>query len=378
MIQTVTGPLAAADAGVTMPHEHIFLDLTDSGVFDPPREASQVTRAYAPITLETLGWIRYNYFKHYENCRLNDEDTAVAELQLYRRSGGATIVDVTPNGIGRDPLALARVSRGSGVNIVMATGYYVAPTHPAYVEAEDEDQLAERMTREITDGAALHRPVEPGHDFTREDTRTDVRAGVIKVGCSYPLLPSEAKVLRAAAKTQRATGAPITIHVGRNDRSALEIAGVLADAGAELSRTILGHLDVRVERLETLDEVAATGCFLEFDLFGNESSYYPTTGVSNRDMPSDGQRLDLVEHVLEGGYLSRVLISQDICTKHRLVRYGGLGYGYVAEFVAPRMVERGFDRGAVRAILVDNPANAFSFAPAQTERGAVARERATQ
>lgn len=365
-IRTVLGPIAAKDAGVTMPHEHIFTDLTDSGVFDPPREASQITRAYAPITLETLGWVRYNYFKHYDNCRLTDEDTAVSELQLYRRCGGATIVDVTPIGIGRDPLGLARVSRATGINVVMATGYYVGPTHPEHVEAQDEDDLAEGMIGEISDGAVLPRPVEPGHDFTREDTRTDIRAGIIKVGCSSPLLPSETKVLRAAAKAQRATGAPITVHVGRHDLSALEIVEVLGAADADISRTILGHLDVRVERLETLDAVAATGCFLEFDLFGNESSYYPTTGVGNRDMPSDGQRLDLLEHVIERGYLNRILISQDVGTKHRLVRYGGHGYGYIAECVAPRMVERGFARSDVQAILVDNPANALAFAGTTT------------
>jgi phosphotriesterase-related protein len=362
MMQTVLGSLAASEAGITMPHEHVFLDLTIAGIFDPPREASEITRAYAPITLETIGWIRYNYFKHFENCRLIDEDEAVSELQLYWRFGGETIVDVTPIGIGRDPLALARVSRATGVNIVMSTGYYVGPTHPAYVEVSDEDELAERMAGEITDGAVLPRPVGEGHDFTREDTRTDVRAGAIKVGCSYPLLPAETKVLRAAAKAQQATGAPITIHVGRHDLSALEIAETLAVAGADISRVVLGHLDVRVERLETLDAVAATGCFLEFDLFGNESSYYPTTGVGNRDMPSDGQRLDLVEHVVERGYLERVLISQDVGTKHRLIRYGGHGYGYIAERVAPRMRERGFTPTDIRTILVDNPANAIAFA----------------
>ena len=27
-VMTVTGPVAAADLGVTLPHEHVFLDLT--------------------------------------------------------------------------------------------------------------------------------------------------------------------------------------------------------------------------------------------------------------------------------------------------------------------------------------------------------------
>jgi phosphotriesterase-related protein len=344
---------------VILPHEHVFVDLRC--MFDPPREASEVARAHQPFNLETIGWIRYNYFRHYDNVLLGDDEAAAAEITRFRRYGGGTIVDVTPVGIGRDPLALARVSRATGVHIVMATGYYVGATHPADVAKRDHEDLAAQMIAEITDGAVLDRPTPDDQDWVRDPQSTSVRAGVIKVGCSFPLAPDEKKVLRAAAKAQRSTGAAITIHVGRHDRSALEIIDVLAEADADLARTILGHLDVRVERLETLDEIASSGCFLEFDLFGHEISYYPTTGPSGRDMPSDGQRLDLLQHVLERGHAARILISQDICTKHRLVQYGGHGYGYIPECVAPRMLERGWSEETVRRILVVNPAHALAL-----------------
>jgi phosphotriesterase-related protein len=355
----VLGTIAPEELGVTLPHEHVFADITT--LVEQPYEASQRGRAHQPVTIENLGWIRYNYFRNFDNSLLTDEETALSELDLYRRAGGATIVDVSTVGIGRDPIALARVARASGVNVVMATGWYVDPTHPPSVAAAGEEELVARMVAEIREGAILERPSAPGHDVTRSDVQTDIRAGVIKVGCSYPLTVDEKKVIRAAAETQRLTGAPITFHVGRHDQSANEIIGVLREAGADMDHTILGHLELRIESLETLDEVAESGCFLEFDMFGHESSYFPN---AKRDMPSDAQRLDLLEHLKERGLLGRLLVSHDICNKHRLVRYGGHGYAYIPECVAPRMrAERGFTEAEVRTILVSNPAEAFAFRP---------------
>lgn len=356
-VQTVLGAVDPNDLGITLMHEHLFVDLTS--LLNIPPEASAQKRARLPFTLENLGWIRYNYFSHYDNVVLDDEDVALSELDLFRRAGGETIVDVTPIGIGRDPDALARVARASKVNVVMATGYYVEGTHPKSVATASEGDLVKRMVTEIREGAILDRVDVPGQDVKRNDRKTDIQAGVIKVGCSYPLTDNEKKVLRAAAATQRETGAPITIHVGRHDQSALEIVAFLGSAGADMAHTVIGHLDLRIELLETLDEVASSGCFLEFDLFGHEVSNFPN---APRDMPSDAQRLDLVEHVIELGCLDRILVSHDIANKNRLCHYGGHGYGYIPACVAPRMRERGFSASVVASILISNPSRALTFA----------------
>ena len=165
-------------------------------------------------------------------------------------------------------------------------------------------------------------------------------------------------MLRGAAIAQRETGAGITIHVGRHEDSALEIVDVLREAGADLGRCSLDHLDLRVERTETLLRIAESGCFLEFDLFGHESSYYPLTA---RDMPSDAQRLDVVGDLVARGLTGQLLVSQDICTRHRLVRYGGHGYRHIVEHVAMRMRERGWAESDIDALLVENPARLLTF-----------------
>ena len=357
MAQTVLGLVEPGALGVVMPHEHLFVDLTS--MFDPPTEASDRSRAYAPFSLEHLGWIRTHYFRHHPNLILDDEETAAFEVGLYRAAGGSTIVDVTTPGIGRDPLALARLSRVTGVNVVMSTGFYVAATHPAEVGAMSEAEVAERLVEEIRDGVALRTTAGGDQDWDPVPVRTGVRAGIVKVAASYPLHPEERKVLRGAVAAQRATGAGITIHVGRHEESALELIDALRDAGADLTHCSLDHLDLRVECTETLLRIAESGCMLEFDLFGHESSYYPLT---RRDMPSDAQRLDVVGALVQRGLTRQLLVSQDICTRHRLVRYGGHGYKHIVEHIAMRMRERGWADADIDAILVDNPARLLTFA----------------
>ena len=92
-VQTVLGPIEPATLGVVMPHEHLFVDLTC--MFDPPTEASDRSRAYAPFSLEHLGWIRTHYFRHHPNLTLDDEELAAHEVRLYKAAGGSTIVDVS-------------------------------------------------------------------------------------------------------------------------------------------------------------------------------------------------------------------------------------------------------------------------------------------
>ena len=92
-VQTVLGTIDPGQMGITLPHEHVFVDTT--ALLEPPAEATDRARSHMPFTLENLGWIRYNYFRHHDNVRLDDEETAVSEVELFRRSGGATIVDVT-------------------------------------------------------------------------------------------------------------------------------------------------------------------------------------------------------------------------------------------------------------------------------------------
>ena len=342
MAQTVLGPVPAHDLGPTMTHEHLMIDFRVA--FDPPKAASDLGRAYSPVTLENLGWIRYYWTSNEDNLFLTDEETAIREAELYRRVGGRTIVDATTIGIGRDPRGLARLATAAGIHVIMGAGYYVGAGHPADMDERTEDQLTRQIVDEITFGV----------------DGSSVKAGIIgEIGCTWPLTDNERKVVRAAARAQRETGAPILIHPGRNERAPFEILDLLADAGGDVSRTIMSHLDRTIDDVDVLLELAQRGSYLEYDLFGLEVSYYP---LSDLEMPSDAQRMDYIQRLIAEGHRDRIVVAQDICSKHRLVTYGGHGYGHILEKIVPRMRKRGIAEEDIHAIVIDNPARVLAFA----------------
>ena len=66
-----------------------------------------------------------NSYSVQKNLVLESIQDAVSEVKLFRQAGGGTICDVTTVGIRCKPEALPQISRESGVNVVMGTGYYV-------------------------------------------------------------------------------------------------------------------------------------------------------------------------------------------------------------------------------------------------------------
>lgn len=340
-VRTVLGPVSPDSLGVTLIHEHLLVDT--SCAFNLPEAASERALAYEPLTLENLWWVRHNWTSNLDNLRLLDEATAIAEAHRFKRAGGQTIVDVTSIGVARDPCGLARISRATGLHVIMGSGYYTAAVHPPDVDRKTEDEIAREIIRDITVGVA----------------DTGICAGLIgEIGCSWPWQESERKVVRAAAHAQRETGAALMVHPGRDATAPLAILRELERAGAAINRTIICHIERTITDMDRVLELAATGACLEYDLFGHESSFYPLSSI---DMPNDAQRLAQLELLSAKGYLNQILMAHDVCTKHRLIRYGGHGYDHLLRNVVPCMRRKGFTEQQILTILVENPKRLLSF-----------------
>jgi len=336
LVQTVLGTVPPESLGLTSSHEHLLIDF--ALMFTPPSEASEKFKAYQPVTMENLGWVRYLPFRNFDNLQLLDEEVAISEALLFKRAGGETIVDATTIGIGRDPLALARIARATGLNVVMGAGYYVDASLPPGMDDKSEEEITREIVSEITTGVG----------------DTGVKAGIIgEIGCTWPLTQNERKVLRAAANAQGDTSATILVHPGRHKTAPFEILEILAEAGADVRRVVMAHMERTIVDLSSLIELAESGCCLEYDLFGWESSYYP---LGEPDMAHDGQRLDYIKRLVEAGHAERIVVGQDIFAKSRLVKYGGYGYAHLVENIMPRMREKGIPEDAIEAIMVGNPA----------------------
>jgi phosphotriesterase-related protein len=202
------------------------------------------------------------------------------------------------------------------------------------------------------------------HDVTEGVGDTGIRAGLIgEVGCSWPMTANERKVLRASAAAQIATGAPLMVHPGRASEAPDEIAALLRDAGAALSRTIICHIDRTIADKAAMKRLAESGCMIEFDLFGMENSYYPWSLPV--DMPNDAGRISWLRWLIAEGHIEQLLVSHDICFKHQLVRFGGHGYGHIPANAVPLMYRKGMSRGEVEQILVGNPRRLLTIARQQ-------------
>jgi phosphotriesterase-related protein len=165
-------------------------------------------------------------------------------------------------------------------------------------------------------------------------------------------------VLRAAVRCQRETGLLLTIHPGRHPEAPMDAMRTVEAAGGDPTRTIICHLDRTIFTDAAFLELARTGCYLEQDLFGVESSYYPLAEI---DMPNDAMRINRILMLREKGHLDRVLISEDIDNISRHTAYGGEGYHHIQTRVVPVMRRKGLSQSEVDRILIDNPARALTI-----------------
>ena len=341
IIRTVKGDIDSEEVGITLCHEHLRIELKK--IFQEPEDRKNFEKAYSHVTLENLGWVRANYVNNLDNLGLYEEQLVVDEVSLFKEAGGSTLVEVTPVDIGRNPDSLLRIADATGLNIVMGSGYYVFGTHPADLKLRSEESLAEEMTNDIVQGVG----------------DTGIKSGIIgEIGCSWPLHEDERKVLSAAARAQKETNCALTIHPGRDPQAPFEILEVIDKAGGDTARTIMGHLDRTYHDLDSLLDFARLGSYLEFDMFGLESAYYP---FGDMYMPNDGTRIDNLVNLISEGFLDRLLVSHDIAFKHALVKYGGFGYAHILQNAVPKMRSKGVTEIQVEAILKENPRQALAF-----------------
>ncbi len=342
-VQTVLGLIDGDELGLTLPHEHLLLDLTVR--FKLMEESvTAKTMAAKPMTPDMAGWIRFHLFENRDNLLLNDEALAIKEIMRFKLAGGKSVVDVTNWGIGQDPHAMTRIARTTGLNIIMGTGYYTMDSGCAEVLArKPEDEILAEIVNDImvgTDGICPGIIGEIGAD-------------------SWPLHEIEIKSLRAAVRAQKATGAALTIHPGRFDESPLQIIGIIKKAGADMSRVVIEHIDRTAYSFDTMVKIAKAGCYLEFDCFSMEGYYPRRYGVF--DIPNDAQRVNYIIRLIELGYLNQILIATDTAMKSRLTVYGGPGYAHIPENVIPWMRAKGMSEEVISTITVENPKRMLTF-----------------
>ncbi len=303
-VVTVRGPVKADSLGPTLPHEHVLVDFIGADRIRPGRyDRAEVFRIVRPY------------------------------LREVRALGCRTLCECTPAFLGRDVQLLLQLSRASGIHLVTNTGLYGAANDryvPGYARRESAEELAERWTREFTDGIE----------------GTSVRPGFVKIGVDPgPLSPIDRKLVVAAARTHRATGLTIAAHTG-NGTAALEQMEILSSHGVATSAWIWVHAQNEPD-LAIHEQVARAGGWVEFD------------GLSDRSVD---RYVKLLEHMRSKGLLHRVLVSHDAGWYHVGEPGGGRFRPYTTLYrkLLPELRRRGWTDAEVHQLTVANPAEAFA------------------
>lgn len=340
-VQTVLGLIEPFEMGITLPHEHLMSD--GSAWFVEPEDAFDKHMAHLPVTVDILWWLTYHRFANLDDVICMDEDEAIAEATHFVRAGGSTIVEMSNIGLGRSPKSLARISRATGLHILMGCGYYLDPSLPADMESKSEDQIVEEILHDLDEGVG----------------NTGICAGYIgEIGLSWPITPREHKSLRAGARAQSKSGVNLNIHPGQGEEAAMEAAQIAGKAGADLTKTTIDHVDRAVRKHENRIALAKLGLMLEYDLFGREG-HYPSAH-RKIDLPNDHQKINEILELIDAGYIGQILISQDIWNKTQRRKYGGWGYAHILDNVVPVMKDKGMSDADIKTIMVDNPAKLFT------------------
>ena len=343
-LTTVLGEIDDDAVGLTLPHEHLIASCVAE--WDAPEDPAELTETLRPFSIELLGRSTLDPTRYRNVLLLNDPAATAEELRPFVEAGGRTVVDLSPPGLGRDPVALRAIARLTGLNVVMGCGEYREMAHGGYVRGATVEQIADVMVADLTDGVG----------------RTGIRAGVIgEIGSGNPVTDDEGKVLRAAARAQMAVGVALNIHRTPfpDPMAGMGALDIVLREGVDPSRVIMSHCDERPEPEFAL-EVGRRGAFVELDTFGMErwASNWSHGGHAVR-RSVDRDRVDILKACLDGGLEDRLLLSHDVCMQPQLIRGGGWGYGHLSTNIEPVLEQAGIDRRQIDAMRIDNPRRAL-------------------
>lgn len=303
-IMTVNGHIPATGAGFTLTHEHILVDF---------------------IGADKIAASRYDVNEVYHK--------ALPVLQEAAKNGCKTLVECTPNYLGRNALLLQKLSKATGLHIVSNTGYYGAAKEkflPRHAYTDSAKQLAARWVNEWETGIE----------------NTGIKPGFIKTGVdTFPLSPVQQKLIEAAALTHLSTGLTFGVHTG-NGEAALEELKIINAMGVRPDAWVWIH--AQNERNRNIHaQVAKQGGWVSFD------------GLSDDSAP---QYVQFLKDMKAEKLLHKALVSHDAGWYHVGEPDGGefRSYNAVFEFMLPLLKKEGFEDQEIKQVFEINPANALT------------------
>lgn len=304
-VQTVAGPIKGSELGFTYMHEHV--------VMNSPEVHTNWPHAFDRAAVLAL---------------------AIEEMRAAKALGVGTIVDMTPADFHREPELVHEASLAAGIHVVHATGGYWM-TSPFFRAAEVES-LVELFRYDIEQGM----------------NGSDVRAGILKVATDRDgVTEQNERLLRAAARTQLATGVPINTHTNMAQHTGLEQLRVFAEEGVDPAKVVIGHSN-DADDVPYLEQLIERGCWVSMDRFGLDRTF------------GEEERIDLLVRMCERGYAERITLSHDRPLAINWMR-GGMpdlphwNWRTIPTRILPEARRRGVSEEQIGLMTVENPRRVF-------------------
>jgi len=304
-VLTLDGKMRASKMGKTLIHEHFLVDFIGADKIKTDRWSQEkVVKKVLPYLLQV------------------------------KALGVKTIMDCTPDFLGRDIRLLKELSEKSGLYILTNTGYYGALGYkylPPWTFTETAEQLAARWIDEAQNGIQ----------------GTGVKPGFMKIGVNGASLTDiEQKLVKAAALTHLETGLTICSHTGPSI-SAFEQLDLLKKMGVAPSAFVWVHAQNESKK-QSYTQAAKMGAWVSLDGlgWGNWDNYAMW-----------------IDTLKSNDCLHRVLISHDAGWYDPEKPEGGefKSYTPIFEKLIPSLEKKGFKSRDIEKLLVKNPAEAFGI-----------------
>lgn len=333
-IITVNGAVPVSECRMILPHEHLFIDLTNQ----KSANASEL-----PLKKSDHEKMMIDPYCMRDNLLLNDFQTAADECMPLAKSGCNTVVDCSTPEIGRIPEQLRELALKTHLNIVMGCGHYTADTHSERFTAMSAEAASEELTSQVVNG------------------ENGIFPGIIgEIGTSKEILPNEEKALIAAAAAHRASNLAVMVHIFPWSQNGLKAADILASNGVSPSKTVICHSDVDPD-WDYIKALLKAGVYVELDNFGKEFTPAENSFAAGIFI-KDTERVKLAARIIDEGYGSQLLLANDICLKCMLTKFGGSGYGHIFNNILPMIEKCGIDRNYLQnTVMRENPLNMLAI-----------------
>jgi phosphotriesterase-related protein len=304
-VETVLGPIDAAELGTVLSHEHVLVSMGED-------------------------WHHYSWMFDWDQTRAN----AIRDLSDAKVGGVDTLIDLSTPDLGRDVAFIRDVAAASGMNVVVATGIWL-DVPPSFWEffGRDLDAIADIFVREI----------EVGID------NTDIKAGAIKVAndvAAGGVTPESERILRGAARALKRTGCPISTHQSAVERIGARQVEIFREEGAPMDRICIGH-SADTADVDYLESLLNAGVFLSMDRYGGPDDWR--------------QRNATLKALADRGWAHRLMLGHDesptpvLAGEKSPPREGPSPYLFLSTVAIPGLRADGVSEHAIDTMLREVP-----------------------